>query len=311
MDLIGISVWNTLIKHWGNRPRFIAVAYFSNDENLQFNPNDLLIVNASDAAISSGQTNAAVLQRAVNSGAKVYSCENLHAKIFVLGSEMFIGSANISSNSRNNLIECLVYSKDQNLVSDSIKFIKSLIPLSVPVDSDFLYRILNIEVINNYNNIQINNRQPNQIIPTQCWLIGIRDRNVNPVNQVINDRIAVDINRNQNNQNVNVDWFWWRTAHNSAFANSAEIGDLIVLIIRPDNNNLVNTAVYLHARICDIRNEGMYTIYFYTLPNNAVAIRWNIFVEIATQANIPNNIVPTSCRRLTRVQSNALVALWR
>lgn len=108
MELICDTVWPALIDSWKGSPRYIAVAYFSNDRDLSFSKTDLLIVDATDGAIKSGQTDAVALGRAFAAGARIYSCANLHAKVYVLGAKVFIGSANSSQSSRISLIECMV-----------------------------------------------------------------------------------------------------------------------------------------------------------------------------------------------------------
>ena len=52
-----------------------AVAYVTSDDFVAFGHSDTLVVDASDAAIANGQSDSAVLRRAFDRGARLYSCE--------------------------------------------------------------------------------------------------------------------------------------------------------------------------------------------------------------------------------------------
>ena len=140
MNLVFDDIWPCLEEHWRTGPRLIAVAYFSCDTDLTFSPNDVLIVNASDGAIQSGQTDAKALRRATECGAKVFSNPDLHAKLYVLGPKVFIGSSNASLNSRD-LIESMAWSADPYVVGTAMNFIVGLQSSSDPVDEASLKRI--------------------------------------------------------------------------------------------------------------------------------------------------------------------------
>jgi hypothetical protein len=46
MDLHFDTVWNDLIENWKYSPRYVAVPYFSCDNDLTFDAGDVLIVDA-------------------------------------------------------------------------------------------------------------------------------------------------------------------------------------------------------------------------------------------------------------------------
>ena len=82
-----------------------AVAYVSDDSYVSFGKGDSLIVDASKFSISSGRTSASVLESAYKKGANLYSCDSLHGKVIVFDHHAYIGSANTSKNSKENLDE--------------------------------------------------------------------------------------------------------------------------------------------------------------------------------------------------------------
>ena len=67
--------------------RSAALAYVSTDNYVSFKKGDILVCDASDAAIKSGETSAAILARYYKKGVQLYSRTSLHAKVLVMGSE--------------------------------------------------------------------------------------------------------------------------------------------------------------------------------------------------------------------------------
>lgn len=95
----------------------VAVAYLSSDTRFRLRPGDVAIVNASDAAITGGQTSAAVLDAAWTAGVKrLYSNNRLHAKVVITLKAVLGGSANLLQNS-SSLIEAAVLSYDEGIHS--------------------------------------------------------------------------------------------------------------------------------------------------------------------------------------------------
>ncbi|MBI5168637.1 MAG: hypothetical protein HZA61_04025 [Candidatus Eisenbacteria bacterium] len=86
----------------------------------------LLVVNASKDAIEAGQTSPRALLRYLDRGVRIFSVENLHAKVFVLGRRAFVGSTNVSSSSKESLIEAVLETTDPRAVLDARRFIDDL-----------------------------------------------------------------------------------------------------------------------------------------------------------------------------------------
>lgn len=119
-----------------------AIAYVTKDW-LGLGEDDLLICDASDAAICSRRTDRKLLRSLVANGVQVYSNELLHAKLVVFDyRQAFVGSANMSLFAAQR-IECGVLTSDRRTVEDAVKFILRLRDESVPekVDDKFLDRV--------------------------------------------------------------------------------------------------------------------------------------------------------------------------
>ena len=85
-----------------------------------------LVVDASESAVRSGQTNPSDLLTLINRGVEVHSVKNLHAKVFVTGDQAFIGSTNVSNHSANGLLEAVVQTDSTSVVASCKQFVKSL-----------------------------------------------------------------------------------------------------------------------------------------------------------------------------------------
>jgi hypothetical protein len=125
-ELLTTDLWKriaTLARR--AKSRQAALAYVTS-EHVRFGKGDILIADASPAAIKSGQTSAAVLLAAHRRGAEVYSCPNLHAKVIVLEGSAIIGSANLSTHSAEHLAECAVLTRQPALVGQARAYLQQL-----------------------------------------------------------------------------------------------------------------------------------------------------------------------------------------
>lgn len=121
------GIWPEITKtvHASRKRCFVAVAYFGGGSSrlLPLPKGSLLVVDASKRAVASGQTCPADLARLLNRGVIIYSVPNLHAKVFVVGRTAYIGSANVSKNSAEELIEAVVRTTEPGVVSTARQFV--------------------------------------------------------------------------------------------------------------------------------------------------------------------------------------------
>ncbi len=129
MKLLTENIWYSISESSRNNNKsYVAVAYLGNgaSEMLELKDGDTLVVDASESNVRSGVTNPIELQKFMKAGVNVFSKENLHAKIFVFDTEIYVGSTNVSLNSASNLVEAVVVSEDPILAASSIEFITSI-----------------------------------------------------------------------------------------------------------------------------------------------------------------------------------------
>jgi hypothetical protein len=129
VTLITKNIWATLTKaaKTSKTKSMVAVAYFGQQgaSMLPLKKGSTLLVDASEKAVKSGQTCPEELLKLYYNGVHIYSLENLHAKLFVIGKELFIGSTNVSGNSSKILQEAIVKTNDKQAIKDAKAFIES------------------------------------------------------------------------------------------------------------------------------------------------------------------------------------------
>ena len=126
----GVTVWPLIRKavRSSQRPAHVAVAYLGQGASrlLPLPPGSRLVVDASESAVKSGQTCPSELARLQKRGVRVFSATNLHAKVFVVDSKVFVGSANVSRRSSNALVEAVVMTSDRAVVAGAKRFVADL-----------------------------------------------------------------------------------------------------------------------------------------------------------------------------------------
>jgi hypothetical protein len=130
VDFISSNVWACLTKAAKNSrtAALVAVAYFGKGaaQLLPLRPGSTLVVDASEHAVASGQTHPNDFLALLRKGVEVFSVPGLHAKTFVFGSKVFVGSANASNHSAKFLIEAMLVSNGAEEASAARRFIRSL-----------------------------------------------------------------------------------------------------------------------------------------------------------------------------------------
>jgi hypothetical protein len=105
-----------------------AIAYVHEVSHMALGPGDVLVCDASRAAIAGGQTSVTALKALAKKKVSLHSIAGLHAKLLVADDSVFIGSGNASRNSINaNLIEAGLRSTSPTIVAGALAFIHGLV----------------------------------------------------------------------------------------------------------------------------------------------------------------------------------------
>ena len=146
------SVWPR-IKVQINKTRkseqiFAAIAYVGVDATklMPLRRGDVLVCNASDAAIKQGATSAKALQAFFSKGVKVFNEPRLHGKVVVFQKRAFVWSANASTRSRDVLHEAVVETTDSRVIGASLNFVQLLAQEISLLDLEDIKRLQRIPV---------------------------------------------------------------------------------------------------------------------------------------------------------------------
>ena len=108
------------------KSRVFCVAYVTQAQNSLFRSGDLLVCDASQKAVSCGETDPSFLLGLLNKGVVIYSCEALHAKCAVFDDFVLLGSASMSESSACRLVELSILQKNARLARSVAAFIMGL-----------------------------------------------------------------------------------------------------------------------------------------------------------------------------------------
>ncbi|WP_213571362.1 phospholipase D family protein [Rhodococcus sp. USK13] len=135
----GPSPWPHITRAIRTRgARYAAIGYLGQDapKLLPLRAGDLLVVNASKAAIRAHATSPAALAYYLNKGVRVLSSPTLHAKVIATTTRAVIGSANASENS-TLADDAVVITDHPDIIAGVRKFIDNLDEIT-EVDQVFL-----------------------------------------------------------------------------------------------------------------------------------------------------------------------------
>jgi hypothetical protein len=109
-------------------PVYAAVAYFGQGASrlLPLPNKSRLVVDASERSVKAGLTCPLDLKKLQRRGVRIYTAQNLHAKIYVFNRDAFIGSANASNRSAGTLIEAMVRTNEPGVVRSARSFVRGL-----------------------------------------------------------------------------------------------------------------------------------------------------------------------------------------
>jgi len=147
-----ISVWPTIKEHIKKSRKtqqvFAAIAYVGIDATkiMPLRRGDVLVCNASDAAIRQGSTSAKALKVFLDRGVKIFNEPRLHGKVVVFPKRAFVGSANVSSRSKDSLFEAVVETTDPTVVGSSRRFVERHAQAISRLRHDEIKRMLRIPV---------------------------------------------------------------------------------------------------------------------------------------------------------------------
>ena len=310
--LFGDLLWKEIAKRAKKAHRTkAAIAYVTRASPLAFKNGDILVVDASDGAIASGQTSASVLSSLLRKGLLLHSHKGLHAKVVIVDSVLFSSSANLSDSSISKLLEAGIETDNPNTVSGAVGMIEKLIETSAPIGAAFIARIKKIEVKQHFGGgksraraIAKSHRDP------VTWLVGVRSIE-KPTNPEELRRIEVGVAKaSEFASDPRSSTSWIRSGTKSRIS-AARRGDNIVMIHR--KSGAANPQrVYHHAPVLLVQEEPNCTRVFYEgMPKaEKKTLSWSQFKKLAKMVGLPSTISKRTTRQLTDKTSDDLNHYW-
>ena len=310
-ELLCDKLWPT-VKQLARRSksRRAAVAYVTSEEFVKFGEGDLLVVDASNQAIKSGQTDAAVLAGMSKRGAELYSLEGLHGKLLLLDGTAVIGSANLSHSSAYAMIEVAWVTDQPATVGMANSLLEQLKSQAEPIDERFLKRITKLEVSPRRAFVKRNNGE-RFVVPKHCtWLIGVRelvrDRPEEQAAIEAGSEIAKTRLTNRTSEPSPLRW-----TGRSRFRSEAKQGDTVIQIYTALGTK--RPKVYRHAPILHRQDEPTCTRFFVEDFQDAdeTTLSWGRFKKLAADARLVGRLGPNMSRLVSPGCADAMYSLWK
>ncbi len=231
-EILQTELWDKisiLAKH--AKRKHIAVAYVGDKafNLLPLSKGDTLVVDMSEATVKSGQTDPFEIEKYRNKGVSVFTCSNLHAKIYIFDNAVIVSSANIASRSKSTLVESGLLSRDRNIVTAARGIVRSL--QVEPISSERLKRAKKLYKPPRFPNTGAKPKRKRPF-PTfsRLWII----KTVDDPNQAEYEEILCKKEESQASKRIKdkklseIESLRWRGI--SKFTKSLRVGDHIVQI---------------------------------------------------------------------------------
>jgi len=171
------KIWREVAKRVRLAPtRKAAIAYITTDD-IGFRAGDVLITDASERAIRSGQTDAKLLRKLHDEGVIIYNREGLHSKVALFGRHAIVGSANMSG---SDLIEASVITDNPVIASGVAAFIEMLSTKRSRLDAARIAELCAIKVIRTGLPKGRRKRNPVRQIGKSTWIVSVRELKSKP-----------------------------------------------------------------------------------------------------------------------------------
>jgi phosphatidylserine/phosphatidylglycerophosphate/cardiolipin synthase-like enzyme len=224
--VLSSDLWKTVTAQARKaKQRQAAIAYVTND-HLNLKSGDVLIVDASEATIRSGGTDAKLLDDLQQRGVILYDCHDLHAKVMLLGDMAVVGSANMSQSS-GSLVEAAIITDQSSIVSGVASFIEQLKKKTNRISTAKIAELCKIEVIRRGGGApQGKRKNPVKRLGNQTWLVGVKDLVREPPADE-QRKIAIAAEKLELKKDE-LHWLRWRS--DSKFAKKCCAGDQLIQI---------------------------------------------------------------------------------
>lgn len=287
--------------------RLAAVAYVSNNSHINFIRNDVLICDASDRAIKSGETSAVLLHTLFRRGVELRSRPDLHAKVMIFGKHTLIGSCNLSISSEEILTELALLTDRKQVVSQSTAFIHSLRETSEAIDNDFIQRILKIKVRSARHRGQQRQEQTTRF-GNRVWLVSVRQLRENSFakEQPFVEKAEKKAEALVADRDSTISWIRW--TGKSKFRSAARPGDLVIQIWKSLSGK--RTTVLAPCPLVLKQEVNHWTRFYVSEPEDCQTFSWERFKKESRKHGL-SRFSKDSVRELNPREILLIEGLWK
>lgn len=310
-ELLTAGLWPRLRKLAKRaHKKSAAVAYVTDDRYVIFENGDVLVTDASDEAIKSGQTSAALLKAAFKRKAQIVSITGLHSKVYVFDKYAVIGSANLSKESEKRT-EAALLTDQPTVVSAARLLIDTFKEDGEIVDEAFINRISKLPVTKRTKVTGSSKRKGMDDPAPRTWLVGLKPAQEKEEEITIAQQGLEEAEKHVSQDDSSVSWIRFRG--NSRFRREAKKGDVVVSIWTADGRGKPNL-VYHHAPILLRKDDATNDVtWFYVeeYPDaDDTTLTWKKFQRLYSQIGFPGKLSQWASREVAPHHSDALHDLW-
>jgi hypothetical protein len=284
-----------------------AIAYVTEDY-LNLRSGDVLIVDASEATIRSGGTDARLLHDLHQRGVVLYNCADLHAKVMLLDDIAVVGSANMSQSS-GSMVEAAIITDQSSIVSGVASFIEQLKRARYRLTAPMIAELCKIEAVRRggFGGTQQGKRKnPIKRLGNQTWLVGVseivRQSDAQEQRRIAHaaDKLETEVDK--------LSWLRWKA--DSRFARECRQGDQLIQIWkRAGAKRLI---VYPSVRVLLKQKSATHTRFYLGEPSTRYSeLPWGRFKQILSDLAYPKKVGPSIAQLVHPEMAHAIEKAWR
>jgi hypothetical protein len=299
------KIWREVTRHARLAPtRKAAIAYVTTDE-IGLRAGDVLITDASERAIRSGQTDAKLLRKLHAEGVMIYNREGLHSKVALFGKHVVVGSANMSA---SDLIEASVITDNSVIVSGVAAFIEMLSTKKSRLGATRIEELCAIKVIRTGRPKGRRKANPVRQIGKSTWIVSVKELKSNPSQR---QQKRIDRRKEELNERLGTDedFGWIRWDKKSRFGRECRAGDTLIQIFRALDRKRLLVTRRVRVLLRDVEPD---LIRFYTQEpaGRSDTASWSRFQRILKQVDSPWEVTSKRTRKLDPDMAETLDRKW-
>jgi hypothetical protein len=241
---------------------------------LSLGAGDVLVCALTEANCRNGSVCPQELQKLEKRGVRIFAEADLHAKVYVLGTRVIVGSANLSLNSRDALVEAGLYTSDRSVVKRTRAWFKDR--LNAPATPNWLEELA--KIYRPPKGIGVHRAEMRPTDTGRVWLIETTAGSYPKSELEVDAAGRRSAKRSlENGKRYKVETIRW--AGEGRLSKLIKKWDVII--------ELFEGEVYPHGRVLNVRRSktssgGNVAYIYYELPKDPNTVAW---VELRRRCN--------------------------